>query len=114
MRILFVAPGAQSGSHMPFVRREADALRALGHVVEVHGFDNRNYLLFFRELFRLRKIARKFDLVHAQFGKFSALAAALVGPATQLAGILKAIEEKGGGASAEAETPAPAEAQVTA
>jgi glycosyltransferase involved in cell wall biosynthesis len=64
---------------MPFVRREADALRALGHEVQVHGFDNRNYLLFFRELFRLRRKARTFDLVHAQFGKFSALAAAMAG-----------------------------------
>jgi teichuronic acid biosynthesis glycosyltransferase TuaC len=79
MRILFVAPGEQSGSHMPFVRREAEALRALGHEVQVHGFDNRNYLRFFRELARLRKTARTFDLVHAQFGKFSALAAALSG-----------------------------------
>lgn len=64
---------------MPFVRREAEALRALGHEVQVYGFDNRNYLLFFRELARLRKKAKKFDLVHAQFGKFAALAAALAG-----------------------------------
>lgn len=85
MRILFVAPGAEitdpNGSHMPFVRREADALRALGHEVEIHGFDNRNYLKFIGECRQLRAAVKKFqpDVVHAQFGKFAALSAALSG-----------------------------------
>jgi teichuronic acid biosynthesis glycosyltransferase TuaC len=81
MRILFVAPGAQSGSHMPFVRREAEALRAAGHDVEIFGFDNRSYRYALSELRRLRAAVRHLrpDLVHAQFGKFNALLAAFGG-----------------------------------
>jgi len=81
MRILFIAPGAQQEAHMPFVRREADALRAAGHEVEVHGFDNRNYLRFVAQWRRLRAAVRRLrpDVVHAQFGKFTALMAAFAG-----------------------------------
>ena len=85
MRILFVAPGGAdadlSGSHMPFVRREAEALRGAGHEVELLGFDNRNYRRFFSEWRKLRAaVARsKPDIVHAQFGKFTALTAAFAG-----------------------------------
>jgi len=81
MRILFVAPGAQNGWHMPFVWREAEALRAAGHEVELFRFDNRRYWRFPRELGRLRAVVRALrpDLVHAQFGKFNALLAALGG-----------------------------------
>lgn len=81
MRILFVAPGGQRGAHMPFVRREADALRAWGHDVEVLGFDNRNYVNFPAEWLRLRAaVARwKPDILHAQYGKFTALMAAFAG-----------------------------------
>lgn len=66
---------------MPFVRREADALRGAGHEVEVLGFDNRNYLNFFAEWRKLRAaVARsKPDILHAQFGKFTALMAAFAG-----------------------------------
>ena len=65
---------------MPFVRREADALRAWGHDVEVLGFDNR-YVNILAEWLRLRAaVARaKPDIVHAQFGKFTALLAAFAG-----------------------------------
>jgi teichuronic acid biosynthesis glycosyltransferase TuaC len=66
---------------MPFVRREADALRAWGHDVEVLGFDNRNYVNFLAEWLRLRAaVARaKPDILHAQYGKFTALMAAFAG-----------------------------------
>jgi teichuronic acid biosynthesis glycosyltransferase TuaC len=66
---------------MPFVRREADALRALGHEVEVLGFDNRSYLNFFCEWRKLRAAAARSrpDILHAQFGKFTALMAAFAG-----------------------------------
>jgi teichuronic acid biosynthesis glycosyltransferase TuaC len=66
---------------MPFVRREAEALRAAGHEVDVFSFDNARYLGFGREVLRLRAAVRdlKPDLVHAQFGKFNALLAALGG-----------------------------------
>lgn len=64
---------------MPFVRREAEALRALGHEIRVESFDNSSYLNFIGECLRLRREARSFDLVHAQFGKFAALAAAFAG-----------------------------------
>jgi glycosyltransferase involved in cell wall biosynthesis len=66
---------------MPFVRREADALRAAGHQVEVHGFDNRSYVNLLREWRRLRAAVRRHqaDVVHAQFGKFTALIAAFAG-----------------------------------
>ena len=43
MRILFVTPGELTGSHLPFVRREAEALRAAGHEIEVFAFDNSSY-----------------------------------------------------------------------
>ena len=81
MRILFVAPGAQNGWHMPFVWREAEALRAAGHEVELFRFDNRRYRRFPGELGRLRAAVRALrpDLIHAQFGKFNALLAALGG-----------------------------------
>jgi glycosyltransferase involved in cell wall biosynthesis len=81
MRILFVAPGAQKGSHMPFVRREADALRAAGHDVQIFGFDNSTYRTFFSQLMLLRRVARALnpDIVHAQFGKFNAALAAFSG-----------------------------------
>jgi glycosyltransferase involved in cell wall biosynthesis len=81
MRILFVGPGSQSGAHMPFVRREADALRALGHEVWLHSFDNRDYRRFFAEWRELRARVRRVrpDVVHAQFGKFTALMAAFCG-----------------------------------
>ncbi len=66
---------------MPFVRREAQALRAAGHAVEIFGFDNASYLPWrvAAQVFRLRAAVRRFrpDVVHAQFGKFNALAAAL-------------------------------------
>lgn len=81
LRILFVAPAAPGGPPMPFVRREAQALRAAGHVVEIAGFDNRSYLpwRFAAQVLKLRAAVRRFrpDVVHAQFGKFNALAAAL-------------------------------------
>ena len=66
---------------MPFVRREADALRAAGHDVQIFGFDNTSYARFSAELSLLRRVVRTLnpDLVHAQFGKFNALLAALSG-----------------------------------
>jgi teichuronic acid biosynthesis glycosyltransferase TuaC len=66
---------------MPFVRREADALRAAGHDVQIFGFDNTSYARFIAEVSLLRRVVRTLrpDLVHAQFGKFSALLAALSG-----------------------------------
>ena len=81
LRVLFVAPASPSGPQMPFVRREAQALRAAGHVVEIFGFDNASYLpwRFAAQVLKLRAALRRFgpDVVHAQFGKFNALAAAL-------------------------------------
>jgi glycosyltransferase involved in cell wall biosynthesis len=63
-----------------FVRREAEALRAAGHVVEIFGFDNSSYLPWHcaRQWFELRAAIRrsKPDVLHAQFGKFNALLAA--------------------------------------
>ncbi len=78
LRILFVTPAALP---MPFVRREAEALRAAGHVVEVFGFDNASYRPWrvAAQILKLRAAVRRLrpDVVHAQFGKFNALAAAL-------------------------------------
>jgi glycosyltransferase involved in cell wall biosynthesis len=85
MRILFVGPGRgitdTQGAHMPFVRREADALRSLGHEVWLHSFDNRDYTRFLAEWRELRALVRRLrpDVVHAQFGKFTALMAAFSG-----------------------------------
>jgi teichuronic acid biosynthesis glycosyltransferase TuaC len=81
LRILFVSPGALVGAHLPFVRREAEALRAAGHAVEVFSFDNSSYLPW-KLLFQVSKLrtalkALRPDVVHAQFGKFNALVAAL-------------------------------------
>ena len=66
---------------MPFVRREAEALRAGGHEVQIFGFDNTSYGRFIAEVSLLRRVVRTLnpDLVHAQFGKFNALLAALSG-----------------------------------
>ena len=66
---------------MPYVRREAEALRAAGHEIELFGFDNASYWRFPGELRRLRAEVRRLrpDLVHAQFGKFNALLAAFGG-----------------------------------
>lgn len=66
---------------MPFVRREADALRAAGHDVQIFGFDNGSYARFVSEVQLLRRVVRTLnpDIVHAQFGKFNALLAALCG-----------------------------------
>jgi glycosyltransferase involved in cell wall biosynthesis len=71
---------------MVFVRREAEALRAAGHEVEVLGFDNASYLNFLSELRRLRRVVQRIkpDLVHAQFGKVNALVAALAAGAVPL------------------------------
>lgn len=68
---------------MPFVRREADALRAAGHDVQVFGFDNRSYRTFFDQALLLRRVAKALrpDIVHAQFGKFNALLAVFSGRA---------------------------------
>ena len=81
LRILFVAPGALSGAHLPFVRREMEALRAAGHTVEAVSFDNSSYLPWriASQLNEISGLIRNFkpDLVHAQFGKFNALVAAL-------------------------------------
>jgi hypothetical protein len=80
LRILFVSPGVLTGSHLVFVRREAEALRAAGHEVDVFGFDNSGYSpsKLLREARRLRDAIRRArpDIVHAQFGKFNALIAA--------------------------------------
>jgi teichuronic acid biosynthesis glycosyltransferase TuaC len=81
LRVLFVSPGVLAGAHLPFVRREAEALRAQGHEVDVFGFDNSTYLPWrlAGEVVRLREAIRRArpDVVHAQFGKFNALVAAL-------------------------------------
>jgi glycosyltransferase involved in cell wall biosynthesis len=77
LRILFVVPRALP---MVFVRREADALRAAGHELQVFGFDNRSHLpwQYVRQAWALRAAIRgaRPDVVHAQFGKFNALLAA--------------------------------------
>src|SRR6185503_6764855 len=81
LRILFVSPGALAGAHLPFVRREAEALRAQGHEVDVFAFDNSSYLPWrlAAQVMKLREAIRRArpDVVHAQFGKFNALVAAL-------------------------------------
>lgn len=80
LRILFVVPGALVGPHLVFVRREAEALRAAGHAVEIFGFDNCSYLPwhYVGQFFALRAAIRRSrpDVLHAQFGKFNALLAA--------------------------------------
>lgn len=80
MRILFVTPGALTGSHLPFVRREAEALRACGHQVDVFAFDNARYSPghLAGQVLALKAAIRRLrpDVVHAQFGKFNALVAA--------------------------------------
>ena len=81
LRILFVAPGALTGAHLPFVRREMEALRAAGHTVEAVSFDNSSYLPWHlaSQFSEIKGLIGNFkpDLVHAQFGKFNALVAAL-------------------------------------
>jgi glycosyltransferase involved in cell wall biosynthesis len=80
LRILFVSPGVLAGAHLVFVRREAEALRAAGHEVDVFGFDNSRYSPrhIARQVIELRDAIRRArpDVVHAQFGKFNALVAA--------------------------------------
>src|SRR5262245_44929074 len=80
LRILFVSPGVLTGAHLVFVRREAEALRAAGHEVDVFGFDNSAYSprRLLAEVTRLREAIRRArpDVLHAQFGKFNALVAA--------------------------------------
>jgi teichuronic acid biosynthesis glycosyltransferase TuaC len=80
MRVLFVTPGQLTGSHLPFVRREAHALRNAGHQVDIFGFDNSRYspVHLFSQVLRLKAQIRRLrpDVVHAQFGKFNALVAA--------------------------------------
>ena len=81
LRILFVSPGALAGSHLIFVRREAEALRAAGHEVDVFAFDNQSYVPWqlAAQVMKLRHAIRRArpDVVHAQFGKFNALVAAI-------------------------------------
>jgi len=81
LRILFVSPGVLEGSHLVFVRREAEALRAAGHEVDVFGFDNDSYRPWrlAAQVLKLRQAIRRArpDVVHAQFGKFNALVSAL-------------------------------------
>jgi len=81
LRILFVSPGVLEGAHLVFVRREAEALRDAGHEVDVFGFDNQSYRLWHlaEQVLRLRQAIRRArpHVVHAQFGKFNALVAAL-------------------------------------
>jgi teichuronic acid biosynthesis glycosyltransferase TuaC len=81
LRVLFVSPGVLVGSHLVFVRREAEALRAAGHEVDVFGFDNESYRLWHlaKQVMKLRREIRRLrpDVVHAQFGKFNALVSAL-------------------------------------
>lgn len=81
LRILFVSPGLLAGTHLIFVRREAEALRACGHQVDVFGFDNGSYLPWHiaAQVWKLRGEIRRLqpEVVHAQFGKFNALVAAV-------------------------------------
>jgi glycosyltransferase involved in cell wall biosynthesis len=81
LRILFVCPGLLVGPHLIFVRREAEALRACGHQVDVFGFDNASYLPWHIavQVWKLRGEIRRLrpEIVHAQFGKFNALVAVL-------------------------------------
>jgi teichuronic acid biosynthesis glycosyltransferase TuaC len=88
LRVLFVSPGVLAGAHLVFVRREAEALRAAGHSVEVFAFDNGRYrpVHLAREVWRLRDEIRRLQphVVHAQFGKFNALVAALAAGKTPL------------------------------
>jgi glycosyltransferase involved in cell wall biosynthesis len=88
LRILFVSPGVLADAHLVFVRREAEALRAAGHQVDVFQFHNDSYLPWrvAGEVLKLRgEIGRaRPQLVHAQFGKFNALVAALAAGDTPL------------------------------
>jgi glycosyltransferase involved in cell wall biosynthesis len=88
LRILFVSPGVLEGAHLVFVRREAEALRAAGHQVGVFHFHNDSYLPWrvAGEVLKLRGEIRRArpHLVHAQFGKFNALVAALAAGDTPL------------------------------
>jgi teichuronic acid biosynthesis glycosyltransferase TuaC len=81
LRILFVSPGSPTGPPLIFVHREAEALRVGGHQVDVFGFDNGSYLPWHiaHQVWKLRGEIRRLrpDVVHAQFGKFNALVAAL-------------------------------------
>jgi glycosyltransferase involved in cell wall biosynthesis len=88
LRILFVSPGVLAGAHLVFVRREAEALRAAGHRVDVFQFRNDSYLPW-RVVDQIRKLRGEIrrtrpDLIHAQFGKFNALVAALAARGTPL------------------------------
>jgi glycosyltransferase involved in cell wall biosynthesis len=80
MRVLFVTPAEPAGPHLPFVRREAHALRNAGHRVEMFAFDDRSCppAYFFARAAELRAAVRRFrpDVVHAQLGRMNALAAA--------------------------------------
>lgn len=88
LRLLLVSPGVLAGAHLVFVRREAEALRAAGHQVEVFGFANDSYLPWrlAAQVLKLRREIRRLlpDVVHAQFGKFNALVAALAAGSTPL------------------------------
>jgi glycosyltransferase involved in cell wall biosynthesis len=80
MRILFVTPAEPAAPHLPFVRREAHALRNAGHHVEMFAFDDSRCTLayFFARAAELRAAVRRFrpDVVHAQLGRMNAFAAA--------------------------------------
>jgi hypothetical protein len=70
-----------TGAHLVFVRREAEALRDAGQHVDIFSFDNRNYLPwhFAAQVWQLCCEIRRLrpDVLHAQFGKFNALLAAI-------------------------------------
>src|SRR5258705_23253 len=80
MRVLFVTPAEPAGPHLPFVRREAHALRNAGHPVEMFAFDDSRSSpgYFIARAAELRAAVRRFrpDVVHAQLGRLNALAAA--------------------------------------
>ena len=80
MRVLFVTPAEPAGPHLPFVRREAHALRNAGHPAEMFAFDDSRCSpgYFIARAAELRAAVRRFrpDVVHAQLGRMNALAAA--------------------------------------